>query len=217
VERAGRARRLWAPAAAGVGALALAAATAGGRGQAFDRLVYRRINRAGGGWARGLSKGITELGSIWASVGAAAALGRAGRRREGLDALGAAIVMWGIGQAGKRVVMRPRPYRVLDGVRLLVKEPSGTTWPSSHPAVLLTFLTVAGRNLDLPPAIRAGAAGLAGAVGLSRIHVGVHYPADVAGGLLLGRGVADLWSALVSPRTLGRLHSSSVPVQLAPA
>jgi membrane-associated phospholipid phosphatase len=32
------------------------------------------------------------------------------------------------------------------------------------------------------------------AVGASRTYVGVHYPADVAGGLLLGRAVADAMS-----------------------
>ncbi len=69
--------------------------------------------------------------------------------------------------------------------------PRATSWPSSHPAVLLTFLTVAGRELGLSPARRAALAGLGAAVGISRIYVGVHYPADVVGGLLIGRSVAD--------------------------
>jgi undecaprenyl-diphosphatase len=43
---------------------------------------------------------------------------------------------------------------------------------------------------------------LAGAVGVSRVYLGVHYPADVAGGLLLGRAVADAWTSSVSPRVL---------------
>jgi undecaprenyl-diphosphatase len=70
---------------------------------------------------------------------------------------------------------------------------------------------VAGRDLQASPAVKTGLAALAGAVGLSRIYLGVHYPADVAGGLLLGRGVADLWSAAMSPRVLGRLPYVSVP------
>jgi membrane-associated phospholipid phosphatase len=190
------------PAAAVLGAFAIAAATAAGTGQALDRRLYRAINRARGARADGVFRAITELGSIWASVGATAALARAGRRREALDALGAAGTMWLLGQALKRMVVRPRPYQALDGFRLLIDRPRGTSWPSSHPAVLLAFVTVATRNLDAAASTRAAAVLLAGAVGLSRVYLGVHYPADVAGGMLLGWGVADIWSATVTPRFL---------------
>ena len=74
---------------------------------------------------------------------------------------------------------------------MLAQPPRGTSWPSSHPAVLLAFVTVAGRDLELSLAARTVFRGLSAAVGISRIHVGVHYPADVVGGLLLGRAVAD--------------------------
>jgi membrane-associated phospholipid phosphatase len=30
-------------------------------------------------------------------------------------------------------------------------------------------------------------------VALSRVYVGVHYPTDVAGGLLMGRALGNLW------------------------
>jgi membrane-associated phospholipid phosphatase len=63
----------------------------------------------------------------------------------------------------------------------------------------------------VPQSVRAGLAALAGAFGVSRVYLGVHYPSDVVGGLLLGRGVADLWSSTVSPRVLSRLPSVSVP------
>jgi undecaprenyl-diphosphatase len=72
-----------------------------------------------------------------------------------------------------------------------VHKPNGTSWPSSHPAVLLTFVTVAGRRLGLPSGIRTALTGLAVTIGASRVYVGVHYPSDVLGGLLLGRAVAD--------------------------
>jgi undecaprenyl-diphosphatase len=132
-------------------------------------------------------------------AGAAAALAVQGRRREGLSAFGAAAAMWLVGQGTKRLFGRPRPYEAVEGLRLLIDRPRGSSWPSSHPAVLLAFATVATRDLDAPTAVRAGTLGLAGLVGLSRVYLGVHYPADVAGGLLLGRGVADLWSAALSP------------------
>jgi len=101
------------------------------------------------------------------------------------------------------VWVRPRPYDALAEYRLLIGRPRGTSWPSSHPAVLLAFLGVAGRDLDLSGPARAGATGLAGVVGVTRVVLGVHYPADVIGGLLLGEGVAGLWSQLVSPVLAG--------------
>jgi membrane-associated phospholipid phosphatase len=121
-----------------------------------------------------------------------------GRHRAAANGLGAAVAMWGIGQALKRVLNRPRPYHALEDVRLLIREPSGTSWPSSHPAVLMAFVTVAGHELAVSPGGRAALAGLAGVVGVSRIALGVHYPADVAGGLLLGRAVGEGWIGVAS-------------------
>ena len=177
----------------------------------MDDRLYRWLNRDRGPFADGLFKGITELGSIWASAGAAAALAARGRRREAVDALGAASAMWLVGQGVKRAFGRPRPYEAMDDLRLLIERPRASSWPSSHPAVLLAFVTVASRDLELTEASRAGLVALAGMVGLSRVHLGVHYPADVVGGLLLGRGVADLWSGAVSAAVLGRTPILALP------
>jgi undecaprenyl-diphosphatase len=169
----------------------------------LDRRLYRAANRGLGPPADAFFTGITELGSIWASVGATVALSAGGRRREALDAMAAALAMWAIGQAAKKAVRRPRPYQALPEHRLLIKEPQGTSWPSSHPAVLLTYVAVVTRNLGSPPPVARATRALAWTVGASRVYVGVHYPGDVVGGMLMARGVARLWSSLVSPRTVG--------------
>ncbi|GBC86398.1 hypothetical protein HRbin12_00386 [bacterium HR12] len=71
--------------------------------------------------------------------------------------------------------------------------------------MLLAFVHVAGRALGLGRGARAALIGLAGAVGLSRVAVGVHYPADVVGGLLLGRAVAEVFpDAASAGRRVGR-------------
>jgi len=178
----------------------------------LDRPLYRFLNRPRGAGADAVAKGITELGSLWASAAASAVLARAGRKRAAADAMGAALLMWAVGQILKKVTARPRPYQALEDSRLLIAEPSGTSWPSSHPAVLVTFVTVAARDLGAGPASRAGLSALAGLVGMSRMYLGVHYPSDVAGGLLLGRGVADLWSTLVSSRVVPH-PSADAPLQ----
>jgi undecaprenyl-diphosphatase len=161
-------------------------------GERVDVRLFRAVNRGHGPGADRFFQGITELGSIWACIGAAGVLAAGGQRRAAARGLAAASVAWLAGQGLKRLFDRPRPYVAdPDGVRLLAHPPRATSWPSSHPAVLLAFVTVAGRELRLPCPARTALRGLAGAVGISRTYVGVHYPADVVGGLLLGQAVAD--------------------------
>jgi membrane-associated phospholipid phosphatase len=139
---------------------------------------------------------------MWASIGASGALALGGRRRQAADALAAASLAWVVGQGLKRAWRRARPYDSGAPLRLLILKPRGASWPSSHPMVLLAFVTVAARDLNLSWAARAALGGLAGLVGCSRVYLGVHYPADVAGGLLLGRAIANAWSLKVSPRVV---------------
>jgi undecaprenyl-diphosphatase len=175
-------------------ALALGVWTSGGRGRELDEEAFRAGNGDLGPSADLLLRGVTELGSIWASAGAAAVLVAAGRRSAAARALAAASLTWLAGQGLKRLLARPRPYEAdPDGTTVRIGRPRAGSWPSSHPAVLATFLSVVSRDLGLGAATRLGAGALAGAVGASRTYLGVHYPADVAGGLLLGRAVASLF------------------------
>ncbi len=164
-------------------------------GEGVDARLFRAVNRGHGPGADRFFDGITELGSIWACLGAAGVLAAGGRRRAAARGLAAASAAWLAGQGLKRLFDRPRPYVAdPDGVRLLAQPPRAMAWPSSHPAVLLAFVTVAGRELRLSSPARTALRSLATAVGISRTYVGVHYPADVAGGLLLGQAIADAFS-----------------------
>ena len=185
-------------------ALGLAAVTAKGRGRELDDRIFKAVNSSAQHPVLDrFFKGLTELGSIWASGAAATALALGGKRREAADAFGAAALAWFAGQGLKMAWRRNRPFQADAPFRLLIGKPRGTSWPSSHPMVLLAFVTVAARDLGLGKGARSALTGLAGMVAASLVYNGVHYPADVAGGMLLGRAIADAWSRSVSRAVLG--------------
>jgi membrane-associated phospholipid phosphatase len=186
-----RARSVLRAAALGGAALAVGAWSSSGPGRERDLEAFREGNRDRGPGADRFFRGVTELGSIWASVGTAAVLAATGHRRAAARGLAAASITWVAGQGLKRAFGRPRPYAAgLDGMHLRIERPNGTSWPSSHPAVLLSFLTVTSKDLGAGPIARAALDGLAATIGTSRVYVGVHFPSDVAGGILLGKSVA---------------------------
>jgi membrane-associated phospholipid phosphatase len=179
-----------AAAAAGIGYAALAT----DRGRRTDADLFEVVNRGHGPLLDSGFAAITELGSLYAVGSAAGVLAAAGRPGPAVRAATAAGATWVLGQVVKKVVDRPRPYVAdPDGTRAMIAPPMGTSWPSSHPAVLTAFTTVAGREISAGPLARAGLAALGVKVAASRVYLGVHFPSDVASGLLMGRAVAAIW------------------------
>ncbi len=116
---------------------------------------------------------------------------RAGLRREAFAvavSLGGAIL---IADAVKALVSRPRP--AVEHLQAV----TGPSFPSTHTTQASAFwfsLVLALRATGVAPLLNRVAAGLALvlvlAVALSRVYLGVHYPADVIAGALLGTGWA---------------------------
>lgn len=89
---------------------------------------------------------------------------------------------------------RARPCDLRPAVELLVERPWGASFPSGHTgAAFAAAGAMYARRVRLWPLWVL----LAGAVGLSRLYLYVHFPTDVAAGVLLGWccGLAGSWLA----------------------
>ncbi|MEX2275867.1 MAG: phosphatase PAP2 family protein [Actinomycetota bacterium] len=184
-------RRLGLTLAWGAAAVAVGIVSSTSRGRLLDESAFALVNRDRGPASDALFSAITELGALGAAAGAAATLAVTGHRRAAVRGATAAGAAWLAGQGLKKVWNRPRPYDAAHDSRVLIGRPVATSWPSSHPATLLAFSLTAAHELGLGGVSKAGLGMLSIAVGVSRTHLGVHYPSDVLGGLLLGRAIAE--------------------------
>ncbi len=98
---------------------------------------------------------------------------------------------------GKRLTDRRRPDRGGAGVpdERHVPMPESTSFPSGHTASAFAFAEGVSSVL---PALGLPLRLVAAAVGYSRVHVGVHYPGDVAFGALIGRSAGEVGPKLVN-------------------
>jgi undecaprenyl-diphosphatase len=160
-----------------------------------DLEALREVATARSEGPTAFARAVTWAGSAYVLVPVAALccllLSRAGLRREALAvsvSLGGAIVLNDI---VKLLVARPRP-RVEH-----LQTVTSSSFPSGHATQASAFwcsLILALRAVRMAPSLRraAGALGLLVvlAVAFSRVYLGVHFPADVVAGLLLGTGWA---------------------------
>jgi undecaprenyl-diphosphatase len=102
---------------------------------------------------------------------------------------------WALYALAKLVVHRSRPHVISH----LVHGAGWYSYPSGH-SMLAPLVFWLGAILWAVPwrrsarwAILVAAILLSAAIGLSRAYLGVHYPTDAIGGLLLGTGWSALW------------------------
>jgi membrane-associated phospholipid phosphatase len=105
-----------------------------------------------------------------------------------------------IGDFAKLLVDRSRP-EIAQGIILRVPAETDPSYPSGHALIVsigAAFCLAKFRNKTLATLLAVEAA----LVAYSRIYVGVHYPLDVVGGVLLGISIALIGGAVVE-RYLG--------------
>ena len=119
-----------------------------------------------------------------------AVIGRAGWY--GLLSMGAGALITNV--CLKNLVARPRPYEVVEGLVPLIGKPTDYSFPSGHTcasfACALVLYRILPKKYGVPAVI------LASLIAFSRLYVGVHYPTDVLGGMVVGifSSCLVLWS-----------------------
>jgi membrane-associated phospholipid phosphatase len=125
-----------------------------------------------------------EHGAVWLAIGVAGAAWDRRRARGFRRARRTVLATYALNTAIKMCVRRPRP--VLAGLPPLAATPTAMSFPSAHASTSLAgALSYARVGLEPLPLLC-----LAGALSLSRVYLGVHYPSDVLAGALLGTLVA---------------------------
>jgi decaprenylphosphoryl-5-phosphoribose phosphatase len=132
--------------------------------------------------ARGLSHfGEHSLG--WLAIAALGALLQSRRRGQWIAAGVGAFAAHATAVLIKRVVRRTRPDH--PAIDVNVGTPSRLSFPSAHATSTTAAAVLMGRITGLPlPAL------LIPPMALSRLVLGVHYPSDVATGVVVGAAVA---------------------------
>lgn len=172
-----------------------------GEAKAIDSAIYAAIAASDtpslDSAMRRLSRA-ADHGKLWFAIAGALALlgGRGGRRaaRRGIVSLGLASGFANL--LAKPLTTRRRPARqeAEELARRHVQMPRSSSFPSGHAASAFAFATGASAA---QPMLSAPLRILAMLVGYSRVHTGVHYPADVLAGAFIGVSAAEVaaWTA----------------------
>ena len=182
--------------------------------QRIDKSVYDRVTRVGtprlDGYAPRFVQATDHM-APWMMVSATLAVTGGPRlRRTALRAITAAALANATASGIKYLVRRPRPDgSAVPAARFPYRSYLSSSFPSGHTAAAFGF--AGGVAADAPQSLSALVTALAGTVGFSRVHSGVHYPGDVLGGIAVGFASALVARALIPPRPELVHGASTVP------
>ncbi len=138
-----------------------------------------------------LASAVGRAGFVWFVVAAIAAVFPARRMAAWRLVLAVSLTYLVVDGALKPLVLRDRPFVVLEEARLIDQRPLTSSFPSGHAASAAAGALAAGRLL---PEVRVVWWALAALIAVSRVYVGAHWPSDVVTGTLVG--VAIAWFVL---------------------
>jgi membrane-associated phospholipid phosphatase len=152
-----------------------------------EEAIFRRANGAGDG-LRLPVRTVMQAGTF-ATVPAVAVLVAArGAPRLAVQVAVGGTAAWLLAKASKPLAGRPRPGRILEGVRTREKIAGDLGWLSGHAAVSTTL--AATLSPAVRPRVRLVLGSIVATTAFGRIYVGAHLPLDVVGGIGLGMLIA---------------------------
>jgi undecaprenyl-diphosphatase len=150
-------------------------------------------------------------GAGWAFAGLWLAIldGRRGRRAAIASTASAALATYVAQRLLKPIFRRNRPWFTREAAKVVGGKTPDHSFPSGHTAASFAAATVLAMAY---PSARPLLFATATAVGVSRIHLGHHFPSDVIAGGLLGAGLGLVSGLAIGVRGQpGRRGKSSLP------
>ena len=151
-----------------------------------NRVLYAMRTRFHGPAMERIGKVLGRLGnqgSVWVAIGIVMAFVDSENGEDWVVAGILGPIAIGLNYVIKLIVKRPRP--VLEALPPLGGAPSSLSFPSAHATSSFACATAMTRIAPEAAILFV----LAGAIGLSRPYLGMHYPSDVLVGALLGVGL----------------------------
>ena len=142
----------------------------------LDRFMYRITNLGG--------VLITSLTVILIIL-----FSRKARTSLGFELLVAMTICQIVVYSLKAILSRERPYTILEHLNTFGIDMKDYSFPSGHSAASFSIATTIALN---SPKLGIYVFVLAIIIGISRIYLGVHYPTDVAAGIILGIAISLL-------------------------
>lgn len=150
------------------------------------------------GFLNPIMQGITSLGNggiFWIALTVLLLLFKKTRKAGICCAIALILDLLVVNIALKPLFARVRPYAVLQDITIITKTPGDHSFPSGHSAG--SFAAAWALFRSLKNKWGAAAVVLAALIALSRLYVGVHYPTDVLGGIIIGIVLAEAAVRLV--------------------
>ena len=158
------------------------------KGQSIDVWVFHLFNTRGERprWLDYAMLGFTQLGNGVFAYVVALLFFLHTRHLIAYEVAFGTVTLWLMVELLKVLVQRVRPYKELHGIRIIGKREGGSSFPSGHTSQAFFMASILFHYFDSGIWIAAALYTAALLVGVTRIYVGMHFPRDVLGGLILG-------------------------------